>query len=133
MSEAKGGRCKCGRGGSRSRRMLVTPAEITVDLLVRADEVRDDDENDDDDEDDDDDDDDEDDNDYDDNDDDDDDNEDDEDDEDDEHDDGDVFIAIWDPGEACHPPRPSGWTLVAPPFPLPLGGRLSPPSVDAWR
>ena len=72
-------------------------------------------------------------NDDDDNDDDDDDNEDDEDDEDDENDDGDVFIAIWDPGEACHPPRPSGWTLVAPPFPLPLGGRLSPPSVDAWR
>ena len=114
--------------------MLVTPAEIIVDLLERTDEVHDDDENHDDDEDDDDDDDD-DDNDDDDNDDDDDD-EDDEDDEDDDNDDDDVFIAIWAPGEAFPPPRPSGWTLFAPLDRLQgklvthldrRGGRLSPP------
>jgi len=120
--------------------MLVTPAEIIVDLLERADEVHDDDENDDDDEDDDDDDDD-DDNDDDDNDDDDDD-EDDEDDEDDDNDDDDVFIAIRAPGEAYPPPRPSGWTLVAPLDRLQgklvthldrRGGRLSPPSTIGCR
>ena len=66
----------------------------------------------------------------------DDDDEDDEDDEDDDNDDDDVFIAIWAPGEAYPPPRPSGWTLVAPLDRLQgklvthldrRGGRLSPP------